>query len=112
MIACSQPLAAAAGLEILQKGGNAADAAVAVSAMLNLTEPCSCGIGGDAFCLYFDNKTKEVKALNGSGRSPAALNLSKARELGLNGREIPLLNLNSLVYFFMVPSISSILIYC
>lgn len=49
MIACSQPLAAQAGLEILRQGGNAADAAVAVSAMLNLTEPCSCGIGGDAF---------------------------------------------------------------
>lgn len=49
MIACSQPLAAAAGLKILNMGGNAADAAVAVSAVLNLTEPCSCGIGGDAF---------------------------------------------------------------
>lgn len=49
MIACSQPLASAAGLEILKKGGNAADAAVAVSAVLGLTEPTSCGIGGDAF---------------------------------------------------------------
>lgn len=51
MVAASQPLACAAGLEILRAGGNAADAAVAVSAMLNLTEPCSCGIGGDAFWL-------------------------------------------------------------
>lgn len=49
MIACSQPLAAEAGLEILRKGGNAADAAVAVSAALGLTEPTSCGVGGDAF---------------------------------------------------------------
>ncbi|CEQ39592.1 SPOSA6832_01131, partial [Sporobolomyces salmonicolor] len=95
MIACSQPLAAEAGLEILRKGGNAADAAVAVSAALNLTEPGSCGIGGDGFCLFFDAKTKEVKALNGSGRAPAALTLEKCRELGIKGREIPFLNINA-----------------
>ncbi|GAA5857901.1 hypothetical protein JCM1840_000958 [Sporobolomyces johnsonii] len=95
MIACSQPLAAEAGLEILRKGGNAADAAVAVSAALNLTEPGSCGIGGDGFCLFFDAKTKEVKALNGSGRAPAALTLEKCRELGIEGREIPFLNINA-----------------
>jgi gamma-glutamyltranspeptidase len=97
MISCSQPLAAAAGLEILQAGGNAADAAVAVSAVLGLTEPTSCGMGGDAFCLFYDARTKEVKALNGSGRSPKALSLTKARELGLKGTEIPLKNLNSFV---------------
>lgn len=49
MIAASQPLACQAGLDILKKGGNAADAAVAVSAVLGLTEPTSCGMGGDAF---------------------------------------------------------------
>ncbi|BGO91449.1 hypothetical protein NBRC10512_003109 [Rhodotorula toruloides] len=95
MVACSQPLAAEAGLEILRKGGNAADAAVAVSAALNLTEPGSCGIGGDGFCLFYDAKTKEVKALNGSGRAPAALTLGKCRELGIEGREIPFLNINA-----------------
>ncbi|GAA5820325.1 hypothetical protein JCM11251_005575 [Rhodosporidiobolus azoricus] len=95
MVACSQPLAAEAGLEILRKGGNCADAAVAVSAALNLTEPGSCGIGGDGFCLFFDAKTKEVKALNGSGRAPAALTLEKLRELGVTGREIPFLNINA-----------------
>ncbi|GAA6060015.1 hypothetical protein JCM10212_001173 [Sporobolomyces blumeae] len=95
MIACSQPLAAEAGLEVLRKGGNAADAAVAVSAALNLTEPGSCGAGGDAFCLFYDAKTKEIKALNGSGRAPAALTLEKCRELGIDGREIPFLNINA-----------------
>lgn len=45
--------------------------------------------------LYYDAKTKEVKALNGSGRSPAALNLAKTKELGLKGKEIGLLDLNS-----------------
>ncbi|GAA5910423.1 hypothetical protein JCM8208_004473 [Rhodotorula glutinis] len=95
MVACSQPLAAEAGLEILRQGGNAADAAVAVSAALNLTEPGSCGIGGDGFCLFYDTKSKQVKALNGSGRAPAALTLDKVRELGITGREIPFLDINS-----------------
>lgn len=48
--------------------------------------------------MYYDAKTKKISALNGSGRSPKALNLAKARELGLNGIEIPLKNLNSLVF--------------
>lgn len=65
VVAASQPLAVEAGLEILRKGGNAADAAVATSAALNVTEPSCCGIGGDAFCLFYDAKTKGVKALNG-----------------------------------------------
>ncbi|CEJ00027.1 Putative Gamma-glutamyltransferase [Rhizopus microsporus] len=61
MVASSQPLATQAGIEILKKGGNAADAAVAV-------EPGSTGIGGDAFCLFYDAKARTVKGLNGSGR--------------------------------------------
>ncbi|KAJ7092606.1 gamma-glutamyltranspeptidase [Mycena epipterygia] len=95
IVAASQPLAVAAGLEILRKGGNAADAAVATSAALNVTEPSCCGIGGDAFCLFYDAKTKTVKALNGSGHSPQKLTLEYARERGLTGRSIPLTDLNS-----------------
>ena len=73
MVAASNPLAAQAGLNILRQGGSAADAAVAASAVMNVTEPGACGIGGDCFALYFDAKTRRVTALNGSGRAPAAL---------------------------------------
>lgn len=83
MVATSQPLAVAAGLEILTRGGNAADAAVATAAALNVTEPTSTGIGGDCFALFYEARTKQVTALNGSGRAPAALNLARVKkELG------------------------------
>ncbi|MGD8624533.1 MAG: gamma-glutamyltransferase, partial [Anaerolineae bacterium] len=87
MVATSQPLAAMAGLRTLMAGGNAADAAVTTAAMLNVVEPMSTGIGGDCFALIYDNKSGEVTALNGSGRSPAAFGLAEARALGL--KEIP-----------------------
>ncbi|KAI0673439.1 gamma-glutamyltranspeptidase [Trametes maxima] len=95
VVAASQPLAVEAGLEILRKGGNAADAAVATSAALNVTEPSCCGIGGDAFCLFYDAKTKTVKALNGSGRSPAKITIDHVRSQGVAGNKIPGTNLNS-----------------
>ena len=79
MIACTQPLAAEAGQRILRSGGNAADAAVAVAAALNVTEPSSTGLGGDMFCLFYNAKTKKVESLNGSGRSPKACSLDDVR---------------------------------
>jgi gamma-glutamyltranspeptidase/glutathione hydrolase len=84
MVAASQPMAVAAGIEILSAGGNAADAAVAVAAALNVTEPTSTGIGGDMFALFFDAKTKQVSALNGSGRAPAALTLERLKKEGIS----------------------------
>jgi gamma-glutamyltranspeptidase / glutathione hydrolase len=89
IVAASQPLAVAAGLEILQKGGTAADAAVAAAAALNVTEPTSTGIGGDCFALYYDANSRQVSALNGSGRAPAALTLERLQREGLGSRLPP-----------------------
>jgi gamma-glutamyltranspeptidase/glutathione hydrolase len=72
MIATSQPLASAAGLRVLEEGGNAIDAAVAAAAVLAVVEPSMTGIGGDLFALLHDAKTKTLRALNASGRSPYA----------------------------------------
>ncbi len=60
MVAASQPLAVAAGLKILAAGGSAADAAVATAAALNVTEPTSTGLGGDAFALFYEASTRRV----------------------------------------------------
>lgn len=82
IVAASQPLAVAAGLEILSQGGSAADAAIATAAALNVTEPTSTGLGGDCFALYYDVHTGRVSALNGSGRAPAALTLERLHSEG------------------------------
>ncbi|KAH8701890.1 gamma-glutamyltranspeptidase [Talaromyces proteolyticus] len=79
IVACTQPLAAAAGQRILIEGGNAADAAVAVAAVLNVTEPTSTGIGGDMFCLFYNGETKKISAMNGSGRYAAKVALEDVR---------------------------------
>jgi gamma-glutamyltranspeptidase/glutathione hydrolase len=77
MAATSQPLATQAAIEILKAGGNAIDAAIAANAMLGLTEPMSCGIGGDLFAIVWDARTKKLYGLNASGRSPRALTLEE-----------------------------------
>lgn len=88
MVAASQPLAVGAGLHILAGGGNAADAAIATAAALNVTEPTSTGLGGDCFALYYEASSREVYALNGSGRAPANLTLERLQREGL-GSELP-----------------------
>ncbi len=88
-VATSQPLASEIGLEILKNGGNAADAAVAIAAALNVTEPTSTGIGGDCFALYYDAKKKKVFGLNGSGRAPQDLSIDRLRDEGITGQLPP-----------------------
>jgi gamma-glutamyltranspeptidase len=72
MVSCAHPLASAAGVEMLRKGGHAVDAAIAVNAVLQVTQPQMCGLGGDLFALIYDAPSGRVTALNGSGRSPFA----------------------------------------
>ena len=70
MVASSEPLAVSVGVAILEAGGNAMDAAIAVNAMLGLTGPMSCGMGGDLFAMVWDAETQKLYGLNASGRSP------------------------------------------
>jgi gamma-glutamyltranspeptidase/glutathione hydrolase len=87
MVATSEPLAVEAGLELLRRGGNAIDAAVAAGAMIGLTEPMSCGIGGDLFAIAWDAKSQKLYGLNASGRSPYRATRELFAERGLT--EIP-----------------------
>jgi len=73
IVATSQVLASQAGAQILARGGSAVDAAIASNAVLALTEPLMCGIGGDLFVLYWDAKTGKLTGLNGSGPAPRGL---------------------------------------
>jgi gamma-glutamyltranspeptidase/glutathione hydrolase len=72
MVVAANPIAAAAGVEILKSGGNAVDAAVAVQLVLNLVEPQSSGVGGGAFLVYWDAKKKSLVTLDGREAAPAA----------------------------------------
>lgn len=84
VIATSQPLATAAGLAVLQRGGNAIDAAVTAAAVLNLVEPHMTGIGGDMFALFWSAREGKLIALNASGRSGS---LMTREELLKRGRD-------------------------
>jgi gamma-glutamyltranspeptidase/glutathione hydrolase len=72
MIATSQPLASAAGLQVMREGGNAIDAAVTAAAVLSVVEPTMNGIGGDLFAILYDPKSKRLAGLNASGRAGRA----------------------------------------
>src|SRR4030095_15413560 len=79
LVATSQPLAAQAGLRMLQAGGNAVDAAVAAAAVITMTEPCSNGLGADNFAIVWDPSTRQLLGLNSSGTAPADWSLDSFR---------------------------------
>jgi len=74
MVSTAHPLATKAGLDILKKGGNAFDAAVAVAAALNVVEPMMSGVGGYGTILIYDAEKRETRFLDSSGKIPAAVN--------------------------------------
>ncbi|MDQ2090430.1 gamma-glutamyltransferase family protein [Marimonas arenosa] len=82
MCATSHPLAAKAAVDVLQAGGNAMDAAIAGAVLLGICEPQMTGIGGDCFVLFKPAGSEEIKALNGSGRAPAAASAAALRDKG------------------------------
>jgi gamma-glutamyltranspeptidase/glutathione hydrolase len=87
MISAANPLAVQTGLRILQKGGSAVDAAVAVQAVLGLVEPESSGLGGGSFMLFYDAKTKQVTAYD--GREVAPKGASPKQFYGPDGKLLP-----------------------
>src|ERR1700728_2077403 len=87
IVVAANPLAAQAGMRILQAGGSAADAAVAMQAVLGLVEPQSSGLGGGAFIIYYDARKKQVLAYNGRETAPAGA--SAELFLGGDGRPLP-----------------------
>jgi gamma-glutamyltranspeptidase/glutathione hydrolase len=97
IVAASQPLAARAGVQILERGGNAADAAIAANATIGLMEPTGNGIGGDLFVIYYDAKTRTVHGLNSSGWAPSGLtpeflaskNITEMPQRGIHAVTVP-----------------------
>ncbi|MFL5312395.1 MAG: gamma-glutamyltransferase family protein, partial [Myxococcales bacterium] len=87
MVATSQPLAVQVGIDVLRRGGNAVDAAIAANAVLGVVEPLSCGIGGDLFAMVWEARSGKLFGLNASGRSPHRASLDEMRARGFT--ELP-----------------------
>ncbi|HLZ92418.1 MAG TPA: gamma-glutamyltransferase [Candidatus Acidoferrum sp.] len=83
IVAAESPLAAQAGVRVLESGGNAVDAAIATNAMMGLVEPMMNGIGGDLFAIVYDAKAKKLYGLNASGWAPKGLTIELLHKQGL-----------------------------
>src|SRR5262249_39354500 len=83
IVAASQPLAARAGVQILERGGNAVDAAIAANAVMGLVEPIMNGIGGDLFVIYYEAKTGRLHGLNAGGWAPTGLTPKLLKSRGI-----------------------------
>src|SRR5882762_3351482 len=93
IVAAESPLAAQAGVRILESGGNAVDAAIAMNAMMGVVEPMMNGIGGDLFAIVYDAKANKLYGLNASGWAPAGLTIEFLQKQGL--RDMPQKGINS-----------------
>jgi gamma-glutamyltranspeptidase/glutathione hydrolase len=82
IVTTSQPLAAQAGLDVLQKGGNAIDAAVATAAVLTVVEPMNVGPAGDLFAIIYIAKENKLYAINASGKAPSGATVARMNQLG------------------------------
>src|SRR6266540_1691417 len=83
IVAASQPLAAQAGAQVLERGGNAVDAAIAANAVMGLVEPIMNGIGGDLFVIYYEAKTGKLHGLNAGGWAPSGLTPALIKSRGM-----------------------------
>jgi gamma-glutamyltranspeptidase/glutathione hydrolase len=97
IVAASQPLAARAGVQILERGGNAVDAAIAANAVMGLVEPQNNGVGGDLFVIYYEARTRKLYGLNAGGWAPTGLTPQFLRSRNLS--QMP----NNGIYSVTVP---------
>lgn len=92
--AAESPLAAQAGVQVMERGGNAVDAAIAMNAMMGVVSPMMNGIGGDLFAIVYDAKAHQLYGLNSSGWAPKALTIEALHKQGL--REMPQTGVNTI----------------
>ena len=84
IVAASQPLAARAGVQVLERGGNAIDAAIATNAVMGLVEPAMNGIGGDLFAIVYEARTGKLYGLNSGGWAPTGLTPAFLKSKGID----------------------------
>jgi gamma-glutamyltranspeptidase/glutathione hydrolase len=94
IVASESPLASQAGVRILERGGNAVDAAIATNAMMGVVEPMMNGIGGDLFVIVYDAKANKLYGLNASGWAPKGLTIEYLHKLGL--KDMPQSGVNAI----------------
>src|SRR6202011_4150966 len=100
IVAAESPLAAQAGVAMLERGGNAVDAAIATNAMMGVVEPMMNGIGGDLFAIVYDAKANKFYGLNASGWAPRGLTIEFLQKQGL--RDMPQRGINAVTVPGMV----------